>query len=173
MSKTNKKENQSMVLANKLRRSQALLAAALLLLASLIPLMSRESAVAYGLLSQRKITVSDSSNGATDVTYQVSFNTATNNPNIQGLVVDFCDNSPIIGDQCTTAGLGTFDINEATLAVPAGSMSGITDWTINAASTSTRLVLTRPSATAIAANTNIAFDMGYTGNNDGVTNPDT
>jgi len=158
-----------MVLAEKLRRPKALAAAALLVIASLIPL-AQQKANAYGLLSQRKITISTSANGATDVFYDVSFNTSTNNATIQGIVVDFCSNSPIIGDACTPP--TGFDTNEAGVAL--ASQSGVNTFTLNAATTTNKLVLTRATAmTNVSANTNVQLVFGSAGGADGLTNPTT
>lgn len=157
-----------MVLAHKLKRPKALAAAILLVLASVLPLFSRQHIKAYGLLPQRKITMSSSANGATDVTYEISFNTATNNPDIQGLVVDFCSNSPIIGEACTAP--GGFNLNEATVAV---SATGVAGFSLNAATTNNKLVLTRAGGAGIPANTNIVVTLGTAAAGDGVTNPTT
>lgn len=158
-----------MVLAEKLRRPKALAAAALLVIASLIPL-SQQKANAYGLLSQRKITLSSSANGLTDVFYDVSFNTTTNNATLQGIVIDFCSNSPIIGDVCT-APTG-FSTNEGGVAI--STQTGVTGFSLNAATTTNKLVLTRATQiTNLAANTNVNFTFGGAGGADGLTNPTT
>ena len=52
-----------MVLTDKLKRSATLAIAALLFLASLVPLLTREKAGAYGLLPSRSITMSSSADG--------------------------------------------------------------------------------------------------------------
>jgi hypothetical protein len=162
-----------MVLTEKLKRPRALAAAVLLILASILPLVNRQAVHAYGLLPQRKITISSSANGATDVTYNFSFNTATNNATIQGIVVDFCSNSPIIGDVCDTTGsLTGFNLNEGTVAL--ANQTGVTGFNVNAATTANKLVLTRATqATNVAGNTNITFDLGTAAAGDGVTNPTT
>jgi len=160
-----------MVLTGKLRRPKALAAAALLVLASLVPALIQQKAQAYGLLSQRKITISTSANGATDVFYDVSFNTSTNNATLQGIVIDFCSNSPIIGEACTAP--AGFDTNEAGVAFP--TQTGVNGFAINAATTTNKLVLTRGAGamTNVSANTNVNLVFGSTGGTDGLTNPTT
>ncbi len=86
-----------MVLTDKLNRAAVLAIAGLLFLASLVPLLTREKAGAYGLLPSRSITMSTSQQGATNVTYHVRFDIASTEE-VGGIVVDFCDDSPIIGD---------------------------------------------------------------------------
>lgn len=156
-----------MVLAEKLRRPKAIAAVLLLVVASAAPLFANDSAQAYGLLSQRKITMSDSTAQATDVTYEVSFNTATNGTDIQGVVVDFCSNSPIIGETCTAP--AGFDTNESNLAL---NSTGVTGFSLDAATTANKIVLTRASGTGITANTNVVITLGTGAANDGITNPD-
>lgn len=157
-----------MVFVQKLRKPKALAAAILLVIASVAPLFTQDTANAYGLLSQRKITMSTSANGATDVNYEVSFNTATNLTDIQGIVIDFCSNSPIIGETCT-APTG-FSTNEANLAL---SSTGVTGFSLHANTTANTVILTRSSGSGIAANTNVVITLGSTGGNDGITNPTT
>ncbi|MBA3758560.1 hypothetical protein H0X10_02935 [Candidatus Saccharibacteria bacterium] len=160
-----------MVLTDKLRRPSALAVAVLLVLASMSPLLSRQKASAYGLITAREIKMSSSASGAStagqDVTYDVSF-VVPSGGNIGGLVVDFCANSPIIGDTCT-APTG-FDTNETNLVVPVPQQSGVTDWTVDAATTANKVVLARTAAN-VAGSTTISFDLGGAAGNDGITNP--
>lgn len=118
----------------------------------------------------RSITVSSSEVGATDVTYVLRFSTDPSGPayNIGGLVVDFCDNSPIIGDPTCSVPAG-FSINEAGLAI--GSQSGVTGLTINANSDNNTIILTKNPATIINPNTTIRISLGGAGPSDGLINP--
>lgn len=156
-----------MVLTDKLRRPSALAVAALLLLASFTPLLSKQKVGAYGLLTSREIRISNSNGAATDVTYLVQATTPTTNT-VGSIAVQFCSNSPIIGDSCT-APTG-FDVNEAGLAI--ASQTGITDWTAtpHASTTTNILVLTRAAASSFTAG-QFNFEMGAGGGTDGVTNP--
>jgi len=104
-----------------------------------------------------------------DVTYRVSFDLGTTHSNIEGIVIDFCSDSPITGDTCT-APTG-FDVNEGTLVVP--NQVGISGFTINAATTQNRLVLTNATGNNLSASTTVSFDLGGTGAADGITNPTT
>lgn len=103
-----------MVLTDKLRRLVTLTVAAILFAASLVPLLTRQQANAYGLVASRSITMSTSAASATSVTYHVRFDVATAGA-LGGIVVEFCDNSPIIGD--TTCGaIAGFDIGTPTVS---------------------------------------------------------
>lgn len=157
-----------MTLIEKLSRPASLAVAALLFSASLVPLLSRQSTSAYGLVTSREIKMSSSAAGATDVTYDVSFVTATA-ASLGGMVIEFCANSPIIGDTCT-APTG-FNTNRTTLAL--ANQTGVTDWVIDTVdSTATQLTFTRTAA-AVAAGVTISLDLGGAGASDGITNPTT
>lgn len=156
-----------MTLTDKLRRPSALAVAALLLLASLVPLLSRQQVGAYGLLASRKITMSSSANGlltaGQGVSYEVSFNVASDLQDISGVVVDFCSNSPIVGDTCT-APVG-FDTALATVTLNAG-LTGFTKDTT--ATTVNKFVLTN---TVTPYNPGAAENIRFT--LDAVDNPET
>ena len=79
----------------------------LLMVGLLIPLLSRDAyAATPGLLASRSIEMSSSVAGATGVQYTISFKTATGGNPLEGIVIDFCDNSPLINTACTyTSGL--------------------------------------------------------------------
>lgn len=178
-----------MVLTNKLRRSVTLAVAAVLFAASLVPLLTRQTASAYGLVTSRSIEMSSSVNGSVaqnattgqiggqNVVYSVSFTTATT-ASVGSVVVEFCDgsSSPIIGDTCTApTGFDLHALNPgATLAI--NTSTGITGLSVdNTNSTANELVLTR---TAGSVNSGVAtnFVLGTPGanlynNTNGITNP--
>jgi hypothetical protein len=68
----------------------------------LLPILTQSAAAAQ--VTTRSIQMSSSVPSATNVTYAVKFTLATTSPpNIQGIVLDFCDNDPLVGDTtCTT-----------------------------------------------------------------------
>ncbi len=159
-----------MVFAEKIKRPSALAGAIVLVLASLVPILAQQKAGAYGLITAREIKMSSSASGAStagqDVTYDTSF-VVPSAGNIGGLVIDFCANSPIIGDTCTVP--TGFNTNDATLAI--ANQTGIADWIIDVAdSTATQITLTRTAANVTAATT-VSFDLGAAGAADGITNP--
>jgi hypothetical protein len=154
------------MVTRKFQRSVGLLSAAVLTLLSLAPVITSQKVGAYGLLTSREIRMATSAASATDVTYLVRVTTPSNS-NIGGMVIDFCSNSPIIGDSCT-APTG-FDINEAGLAL--ANQTGITDFAIDAATDANTLILARTAAMFNAGT--LTLELGSTGGTDGVTNPNT
>lgn len=170
-----------MVITQKLTRINRLLLVALLLFAVSLPLLNNNKAGAYALPSNRFIKLSSSANGTLtagqDVTYAVSFNPNQGGApaSIGGLVLEFCSNSPIIGDACTIPvglNLHAFTGDDTLLLA---NQVGIADWvksTTNA--TANRLILSRTAALVDPATVpTISFDLGSTGASDGVTNPST
>ena len=141
-----------------LSRTTAIVTAAALVTTALIPalFMGRASA---GLPTARKITMSTSQGGATDVNYTVQFTTdqGGGSSNINGVVIEFCDSSPIIGDSSCTAPTG-FDTNFATLDL--GSLVGLSSLTVDTTnSTATRVILTGTN-TAVASATAVTIPLG-------------
>jgi hypothetical protein len=156
-----------MVLIEKLRRPSALAVAALLLLATAIPLFSRER-VSAALLANRSIQMSSSANGSgaagQKVIYKVGFTVSNAATAIGGIVIDFCSNSPIAGDSCTAT---TGSSNFATLSINnQNNISGLTVDTTN--STANKVILTKTAGAPTAAA--ISFELGD-GINNGFTNP--
>ncbi len=134
--------------------------------AVILPFLGPEVAHAYGQVTSRSIEMSDSSAGATNVTYTLAYTTATTS-NVGGVVVDFCSNSPIIGDTCTAP--SGFNTNEATLVL--ANQSGITGLTVDTTySTTSTLILDR-TASSINSSTSVSIDLGTSAH--GITNPST
>jgi len=162
-----------MVFGKRARPSALLFAALLLFFATVIPLFRFEKAAAYGLITSRKVTMSSSANGSTvagqDVTYEVSFNVATDTSDIRGVVVDFCGNTPIIGDSCT-APTG-FDLNITNLAITINA--GLTGFTKSTSeSDANTLVFTNATAYNPGVAETQRFTLGTAAVSDGVDNPE-
>lgn len=108
-----------MVIRQKLKRINRLLLVALLVFAVSLPLLNTQKAGAYGLLPSRSITMSSSADGdltaGQNVTYHVRFDIATTG-NVGSIVVEFCSNSPIIGDTNVNC-----DAIESTYALDVGT----------------------------------------------------
>ena len=89
------------------RRLPLLTPALFLVLGSLAPVLTfvNGSTVSAAQVTERKITISSSVVSATSTQYDVSFKPATSTGNgsddILGIVVDFCSNSPLVGQTCT------------------------------------------------------------------------
>jgi hypothetical protein len=154
-----------MVITDKLRRPSALAAAALLVVASLVPLLSAKKANAYGLVTERNIKISSSNAAATDVTYLAAWKAATTTT-VGGVVIDFCSTSPIIGDTCTAP--AGFDVNEAGLAF---TQSGLAGFTLHANTDTNTLIFTNGTPQALTSGTAYSLTLGGAGASDGITNP--
>lgn len=128
--------------------------AALILLVAVGAQVLPGSASATAQVTGRKIALSTASPGASNVTYTVTFTPATSltHPDV---IIDFCANSPLIGDACTaTAGTNT----------PNFSGAAATGWTLSTIGSGRGVKLTTASASFTAATpTTITIT--------GVTNP--
>ena len=133
--------------------------------AALLPVVLNGSASA-AQVSSRKITMSSSAPGATGVTYTASFVTPTGGT-IQGVVIDFCANSPLIGDTCTTGSgsLTGFTLGGATPTVSQTGLGAGGTWSAASSSPFNTLKYTNASAGSISGGTTITITMSS------VTNP--
>jgi hypothetical protein len=163
-----------------LARANAFVTAAVIASAALLPALLLSNTAEGAQLASRKIDMSatQTSEGSgrdggdafgQDVTYSVSFNLGTAHANLEGVVIDFCSDSPITGDTCT-APTG-FDVNEGSLVI--ANLVGAASLTINAATDANTLVLSNATGNNLAGAATVSFDMGSTGGADGVTNPTT
>lgn len=159
-----------MVMRN-IKRLPALVTASVLVLAGAVPILASGTASAnsdYALLTSREIRMSSSAVGTIaagqDVTYLVRATTPSTQ-SLGGMVIEFCSNTPIIGDSCTAP--AGFSTNEAGLAL--ANQTGITDWSIDAATDANTLVLTRTPASFTAGT--FTLELGAGGASDGITNP--
>lgn len=121
-------------------------AAAALLLAVIVPAI-----VSAAQLTERSIELSSSSINASGVTYNIKFTA----PNAAGaIVVDFCGNSPLIGQSCALA------TDFSASAVTLGAATGFTPTAVSASSAQT-VVVTGP----ITAGSQVTVALG------GIHNP--
>ena len=141
-----------------LSRTSAIVTVAALVVTAVVPalVMGRASA---GLPSARKITMSTSQGGATDVTYTLQFTTdqGGGSSNVNGVVVEFCDSSPIIGDSTCTAPTG-FNTNFATLSL--GSQTGLTGLTVDTTNSTANKVILTGTNTGVATGTAVTIPLG-------------
>lgn len=151
-------------------RTSALISAAALVLVAFVPIVVNGIANA-GIPTSRKITLSSSAAGATDVTYNVQFTTdqGGSSSNINGVVIEFCDSSPIIGDSSCTAPTGFDTLAPTTLAL--GSLTGLSSLTIDTTNSTAQKVVLTGTNTAVAASTAVTIPLGSSGGSDGITNP--
>jgi hypothetical protein len=84
-----------------IRRWQLLITVVVVVGSAIMPFV-RFAVADAALITTRSIAMSSSAGGATGTSYKVSFNLISTGA-LQGIVVDFCDNDPVIGDTtCTT-----------------------------------------------------------------------
>lgn len=150
-------------------RAFAVLSIVALLVAALLPALLIGKANAASITS-RKITMSNSKWSATSVTYAVSFNVSSSwSGNLDGIAIDFCDNTPIIGDStCTapggfTVGSGTF----SSFQVNGGAVGGT--YTAGQLNSNRTFTLAYSSGTHAAPTAGQSVTFNITG----VTNPNT
>lgn len=149
------------------KRAVALATSMALACAAMVPALVVSRAHA-AQITNRSITMSTSKWSAPDVTYTVAFTTASTGT-IQGLVIEFCDGSPVIGDPTCATPTG-FDINKATLAFSTTMAGGA--FALNSGlSDANTAIFTRTDATSITTATAETFTLGGAGGSDGITNP--
>ena len=74
---------------------------AALVFATLSPILLSSARVSAAQLGARSITLESSEAGLAGVTYDIDFDVSTNHSNLEEIVVDFCTESPLLGDTCT------------------------------------------------------------------------
>jgi hypothetical protein len=141
-----------------IRRKAALFSATALAFANLLSLAVLPKPVAAASITQRRITMSTSALSAASTTYSVSFRPATITGNsaddIQGIVVEFCQNSPLLSTACTTTNGITSTPTTSTITVSqTGATPASVAFNVNAASINTgRLILTHPTGFTVPLN---------------------
>lgn len=144
-----------------IRRPLYIAAAFLLTVAALLPGLANNK-VSAAQVTSRSIRMSDSTQGTTGVTYKVLFTVPTTAV-IQGIVVDFCDETPLIGDSNCTTPTG-FSVGTPSVTVNSG-LTGT--WTAGQLNTNRTLTLTNASGGSVSASTAVDFDITT------ITNPTT
>lgn len=125
-------------------------------------------------MTERYIRMSSSANGTLtdgqDVTYKVGFTVADDTQDIGGIVIEFCSDTPIIGDTCT-APTG-MDVDAANLALNQPGFP--TGFTVDVAeSTANKVVLNHVTDVDPDPAEDVEFDLGTAAANDGIDNPET
>jgi hypothetical protein len=140
---------------------------ALSLFLALVGVMADIHMASAAPLASRSIRISKSAIGTSsagqNVVYRVGF-TISSSITVGGLAVDFCSNSPLIGETCTAP--GGLNTNFASLSI--NNQSGITDFSVDTTnSDANTVILTR---TAAASSGAVSFELGN-GSTNGFTNP--
>ncbi len=136
-------------------------AAYVLLLAAILLALAPSTSAAQ--VTTRSIRMSDSSQGVAGTSYLVSFTTGTTSA-LQGIVVDFCDESPILGATCTTP--SGFSVGTPVVTGLTGT-NPTTGWTAGQLNTNRTLTLTNASGASVNSGTTISFTVTT------ITNPGT
>jgi hypothetical protein len=123
--------------------------ATVMLVASALPALLGAQTVFASQVTSRSITMSHSAPGSAS-TYTISWNPASTT-SIQGIVVDFCSNSPVVGNSTCTAPTG-FSVGTPTATTSGGL--GTSGWTAAAANSGRTLELT--DSTAVTQSTSTA-----------------
>jgi len=134
-----------------------------LLFLSILPVLFGPATAYAGIVEPRSIQMSYSNPGQTSVTYKVSW-TPASTTDIQGIVVDFCSNTPIIGASCTAP---TGFTTGGTAAAVSGFTNIGTGWTVYSSSTASTLIMVN--STAETQSTSLSNSFLITS----VTNPTT
>lgn len=129
-------------------------AAVFLLLATTVSFIAPTKASAAQVTS-RSIQMS-ASNASAAATYRVQFTVATTG-NIQGIVVDFCDDTPLIGEASCTLPAG-FSVGAATIANVTG-LNPTTGWTGAASNSNRTLTVTNAGGGSVTASTVVSFEL--------------
>lgn len=140
----------------RLRRSAIAVVALALAAVGLLPAFMG-TAAAYDTVTSRSVQMSSSVAGATGVSYLVTFTPVTAST-IQAVAVDFCSNSPIIGDSCTAPTNLTVASTGFSGLSPAGQSAGT--WTAGTTNTNRTFTLSNGSSTGTPSG---AFTFTITG----------
>jgi len=153
----------------KMKRPANLAIASGLVLSSLLmPWLLMNSASA-AQISSRSITMQDSAPGATTTQYEVAFKVSTAHTNLEGIVVEFCDNSPLPAIACTITD-GTIVPTITDVTAPLTNLSTTTSlsggWTGSSANSAHTYKLSDATGNAVASG-----DANYVRFKFGATNP--
>ena len=124
------------------KRFELLTSAIILMVASLIPALAQPQIANAAQVTQRKIRLTSSKVGQTGVTYNTSFR-VTQTTAIRGLVVEICQDTPLIGTSCNTTRGVTATPTTGTITFTNAGSTGDATFEVHANSTATgRLILT-------------------------------
>lgn len=163
MLKTNKNLTQNWIC--RLRARLSWLGLAVSIIGTLVLPVVRPGMVWAGQVTSRSIQMSSSAASAANTQYKVTFTLASTSTPIGGVVVDFCMNSPLAGDSCTT----TNGANASGTSV--NSQAGISGYAVDGASTANSVRLTNGTPATPSPST-VSFVLGN-GTSNGITNPTT
>jgi hypothetical protein len=131
-----------------------IVALAVFLMSLILMALININRVNAGTFTTRSIKMSDSTPSATAVQYDITV-TPTANVTAYGLVIEFCDNSPLDGDSCTA------DFTAPGTNVPNGATgpAALAGWTLHGNSDGNTLIFTHGTGVAFTAATPITFSV--------------
>jgi hypothetical protein len=136
-----------MALLGRLRQRAASIATALVMvIAGLSPVVLHGTAGA-AIVDSRYIKMSSSAVSAASTSYEISWKSGSTT-NFKSVAIDFCANSPIVGDSCT-ATVGT---STPSLGTPVVTGSGVGAWTESTVNTGRTLVVSDATGITPAVN---------------------
>ncbi len=141
------------------QRATAAIIAVAFAVAIVLPVIIGTSSVSALPFTERKITIGSSEAGRDDTIYTANFKPGTTGA-VLGFVIEFCSNSPLIGQTCTAP--AALDTNEATITV--------TGWTVHANTDANTLIITRGAGTYTAGVAE-TITLGTGAANNGIDNP--
>ena len=142
-----------MIKVNRGRRALYVAAAVALVVVSMLSGFAGKAAA--GQVQQRSITMSSSNAGASSTSYHVVFKIATAG-NVGGIVVDFCDNTPLIGDTTCTVPTG-FTVTATPTFTTTGTMGG--GWSATQLNTGQVFLLSNSTPVNFAVNDTVDFTI--------------
>lgn len=126
-----------------------------------------EQTYAATQITSRSIQMNNSNQGVSGVSYKVTFTTATSYAvtAMKGIVVDFCDNSPLPGDSCTLP--SNFSVTASPAVDNAASSPNPSgNWSVTSANSNRTVILTNATGITPASAATVTFTITT------VTNPD-
>ena len=157
-------------ITNVLQRANSLAAALALVVISSAAMLAPAligHAAAVGQVTTRSIKMSDSTPGATNVKYTVSFTIATTGV-VKAVDVDFCgggaSDTPIIGDSNCSIPTG-MSLAGVAVTSPVTGLSPTTGWTASVVNSSHTVDISNASGASITAPATVTFELT------GITNP--
>ncbi len=148
------------------RRVLAFGTAFLFVMALAVPALVQPQKSAAAQLSHRSITISSSKLSQSSVTYAVSFRVASTTT-IKGIVVEICQDSPLIGTACSTTNGVTNTPTSSTINVTGtgGCTAGPTAFTVDSHSTSTGRLLLRHATGVVGCASGDTITLSFTATN--------
>jgi len=144
-------------ISQMLRRMAYLAASTLVSLGSIVALIPQSASA--NPVSSRSIQMSTSSNAGSSATttYLLNFTipTGSSMTTLRGIVIDFCSNSPIIGDTTCSGTVGTTVPTMSTTGMVSGGVLTASGWTAGTLNANRTYTLTNATGVAVTAGSSV------------------